>query len=324
MNPITYLENHIEKHPSAQLQDLLKLCYQAANGAEHLMNDAVRQYFDEEFAAVPPREGQLCEPIGDTVCRVHLDVWKQRGLPADWLYALFARSQWDKEDMTPWLDALQTLGYAVPSDYRQNPHPVHHSEVFRDAEHPAYRLVSRDQCRLIPILERMGRITAIDGRAASGKTTLASDLAAVTGASVIHMDDFFLPMQLRTPERLAQPGGNIDYDRFICEVLPYLGRDFSYRRFDCSRMALGEHRTVAAGRVIVEGSYSLHPKFGNYADLRVFSDVEKDEQMRRIRRRNPELADRFFAEWIPMEERYFSAFSIQKDAILVKNEHGQM
>lgn len=318
-----YIKQHIARHPSAQLQDLLKMCYQAVFGAEHLMNDAVRRYFDEEFAAVPPREGLLCEPISEAVCRVHLDVWKQRGLPADWLYALFARSQWAKGDMTPWLDALQSLGYDVPSEYRQAPHPVHHSEKFRDAEHPSYRLVSRDQCRLIPILEQMGQVTAIDGRAASGKSTLAADLAAVTGASVVHMDDFFLPLKLRTPERLAQAGGNIDYERFASEVLPHLGQKFSYRRFDCSRMALGEYRTVAAGRVIVEGSYSLHPKFGNYADLRVFSDVERDEQMRRIRRRDPELADRFFTEWIPMEERYFSAFSIQKDALLVKNEHGQ-
>lgn len=326
---LNYIKQHIARHPSAQLQDLLKMCYQAANGAEHLMNDAVQAYFYEEIAAVPPRKGELCEPISEQVCRVHLDVWKGRGLPAEWLYALFARSAWQRESIDSWLDAARRL---MPQEreaieaYRRDPHPVHHSEGYRAAERPAYRLVSRDLCRLLPILENMGQVTAIDGRAASGKSTLAADLAAVTGASVIHMDDFFLPMELRTPDRLSEPGGNIDYERFIREILPHLRapHPFTYQRFDCARMALGEYQTVEAGYRIVEGSYSCHPKFGRYADMTVFCDVSPDEQMRRIRRRNPDMADRFFNEWIPMEEKYFSAFSIPKGAVLVKNEYGRM
>ena len=37
------------------------------------------------------------------------------------------------------------------------------------------------------------KVIAIDGRCASGKTTLARELAERLGAGVIHMDDFFLP-----------------------------------------------------------------------------------------------------------------------------------
>ncbi len=321
MNPLDYLRGQMAAHPAICPQDLIKHCYQAANGAEHLMNASTRQYFDEEFAAVPPRDGLLCEAISDQVCRVYLDVWKGKGLPAEWLYALFSLSQWHKESIDPWLDALVCL---MPQekekieDYRRHPRPVHHSPTYRQAEAPAYRLVSHHMCRLIPILERMGMVTAIDGRAAAGKSTLAADLAAVTGASVIHMDDFFLPPHLRTPERLAQPGGNIDYDRFIQEVLPHLqdGQPFTYQRFDCSQMALGDHQTVAHGRRIVEGSYSHHPKFGNYADLTVFCDIDPDEQMRRIRRRNPQLADRFEQEWIPMEEAYIKHYGIKKGLVI--------
>lgn len=317
-----YLRGQMAAHPATGPQDLLKHCYQAANGAEHLMDDAVRAHFDEEFAAVSPREGELCEAISEQVCRVHLDVWKGRGLPADWLYALFARSTWRTESIDPWLDAALQL---MPQEkkrieaYRRAPHPVHHSPAYRAAERPAYRLVCRDMCRLIPILERMGQVTAIDGRAAAGKSTLAADLAAVTGASVIHMDDFFLPPELRTPERLAQPGGNVDYDRFAREVLPHLRspQAFAYPCFDCSRMALGEYRTVAPGLRIVEGAYSRHPKFGNYADLTVFCDVDPEEQMRRIRRRNPDLAGRFESEWIPMEEKYVLACGIAAHADLL-------
>ena len=41
-----------------QPQDVLKLCYQAAYGAEHLLTDlpAAKRYFEEEYAAVPPRQ----------------------------------------------------------------------------------------------------------------------------------------------------------------------------------------------------------------------------------------------------------------------------
>ena len=43
----------------------------------------------------------------------------------------------------------------------------------------------------------------------------------------------------------------------------------------------------------------------------VFLDVDPELQKQRILHRNGEaLAARFFSEWIPLEERYFSAFRI--------------
>lgn len=316
-----YLRGQMAAHPATCPQDLIKQCYQAAFGAEHLLTDreSAKQYFNEEWESVMPRKGQLVEVISDHVCRVHLDVWKDKGLPADWLFSLFCLSKPQQESLDEWLDAAEELtGKPIDKAYRNDPHPVHHSEEYRRAEKPSYRVVSRYLCRLIPILERMGQVTAIDGRAAAGKTTLANELSAVTGASVIHMDDFFLPMELRTAQRLGEIGGNIHYERFETEVLPFLRADapFTYQCFDCSRMALGESKKVDRGMRIVEGSYSHHPRFGEYADLTVFCDVEPEEQMRRIRRRNPELADRFENEWIPMEERYIEHFNIRKGLIV--------
>ncbi|MBS6367782.1 MAG: hypothetical protein KH420_10635, partial [Clostridiales bacterium] len=70
---------------------------------------------------------------------------------------------------------------------------------------------------------RQGPLTlAIDGRAAAGKTTLACQLQQHFGAAVIHMDDFFLPAELRTASRLQTPGGNVHYERFLQEVAPAL------------------------------------------------------------------------------------------------------
>ena len=79
-------------------------------------------------------------------------------------------------------------------------------------------------------------IVAIDGRCASGKTTLCSFIEQKTGYTVLHLDHFFLQPHQRTPQRLAQPGGNVDYERFWQQVMVPLrqGVSFSYRPYDCS------------------------------------------------------------------------------------------
>jgi len=69
---------------------------------------------------------------------------------------------------------------------------------------------------------------------------------------------------------------------------------------------------------IVEGAYSLHPEFGDYADLKVFFDISPAEQMKRIRKRNGEQKAQIFAErWIPMEEKYLRTFNIKAKADIV-------
>jgi uridine kinase len=161
-------------------------------------------------------------------------------------------------------------------------------------------------------------IIAIDGRAASGKTTLARRLADDLGAGIIHLDDFFLPPELRMPERLSQPGGNIHYERFTLEVLPFLrsGEAFSYRVFDCGAMDYRGERQVRESECrIVEGAYSHHPHFGAYAGLRIFADVTPKKQKERILKRNgPEALQVFIQQWIPMEEAYIRACKIQENA----------
>ena len=135
------------------------------------------------------------------------------------------------------------------------------------------------------------------------------------------MDDFFLPVKLRTRSRLAEPGGNIHYERFKTEVLPELKlkKTFAYQRFDCSKMQLGKMCDIAASRWrIVEGAYSLHPLFGDYADLKVFFDISPTEQIKRIRKRNGEkMAQIFIRRWIPMEEKYIETFNIKAKADII-------
>lgn len=157
-------------------------------------------------------------------------------------------------------------------------------------------------------------VIAIDGRCAAGKTTLAAHLQKQLDCPVVHMDHFFLRPGQRTPERLARPGENVDYERFLQEVAAPLkaGVSFSYRPYDCHKQELTRPVRIAPKRlVIVEGSYSCHPKLWELYDLRIFLSVEKEEQLTRIRERDGEAAAATFREkWIPMEEMYFSAYRI--------------
>lgn len=158
-------------------------------------------------------------------------------------------------------------------------------------------------------------VIAIDGGAAGGKTTLAARLARRFGADVLHMDDFFLQPNQRTAQRLCEPGGNVDYERFAREVLLPLcrGEEYLYRRYDCRTQTLGAgERKTPAHLTIVEGSYSLHPLLAAHYDLRVLLEVDPAMQSARILARNGEQQHRRFLEmWIPLENRYFEATDIR-------------
>ena len=175
--------------------------------------------------------------------------------------------------------------------------------------------------RIDDLLARKDRVTvAIDGSCASGKTTLAALLAANRDCNVFHMDDFFLRPQQRTAQRFAQPGGNVDYERFREEVLLPLqsGHPFSYRPFDCSTFTLAESRQVEPRKItIVEGTYSLHPYFADPYDLRIFLSASPALQRQRILERPAFVHQRFFEEWIPMENRYFSGLSVAENCDMV-------
>ncbi len=164
------------------------------------------------------------------------------------------------------------------------------------------------------------KIIAIDGRAAAGKSTLANALSEILYAPVIHMDDFFLPFDKRTVERLSEIGGNVDYERFNEEIIPRLrdGYPFSYKCFDCSTGTMNQDVFVDKSDIkIIEGSYSSHPEFGSYYDLLIFKDVAKDEQIRRLEKRNPDKLEDFINKWIVMENKYFAHYCIKEKADII-------
>lgn len=177
---------------------------------------------------------------------------------------------------------------------------------------------------LAPLVEKIGAlsatqdrvIAALDGRCASGKTTLARELGERYGWSVAHMDHFFPRPEQRTLERYARPGANVDHERFLEEVLLPLRRGERpvYRPFDCRTQRLLEPIPFEPGPVVlVEGSYACHPALWEYYDLRVFLTIERERQMERITAREGEERARAFREkWIPLEEKYFSAYEVER------------
>lgn len=157
-------------------------------------------------------------------------------------------------------------------------------------------------------------LVALDGRCAAGKTTLANRLAEQYGWGVIHLDDFFLQPAQRTSQRLAEPGGNLDRERLISEVLLPLTRHRPgvYRVFDCRTMGFAAvpRPLPAAPVVLLEGSYACHPDLRPLCGLHVFLTVDPGEQLRRLTARNPARLQDFRTRWIPMEEQYFRYFHI--------------
>ena len=159
------------------------------------------------------------------------------------------------------------------------------------------------------LLEKQENVViAIDGMCASGKTTLSKKLEEVFDANVIHCDDFYLPLNKRTEERLKEPGGNIDYERLKEEVINNLDKDFKYQVFSCKTMTYGkiidlQHKKVT----IIEGAF-----LDKYYDLSIFIEIEKTLQEHRILKRNgKEKIKDFNEKWIPLEDRYFKYYKIK-------------
>lgn len=346
------LQSHFARYPLMRLDDMVKLICQSEFAGGHMIGSPAEslQALEDECAALPPGcPAAPVEDIGGGLCRVHLGALESLGVRPATLCRLFvATANGARGSMARCVEKLKALrqccergalpfspaeadGWLLRMQGSACCPPLRHSEAYRGAYRPAYRVVKAAYAcfigvfaRIDALMERKKRLViAIDGCAASGKTTLAGLLAEVYGCAVLHMDHFFLPPHRKTPARLAAPGGNVDHERFAAEAFPGLksGAPFSYRPFDCRAGGYAKPVAIRPGPLsVVEGAYSLHPAFAGLYDLRLFMRTDAQTQAERIRRRSGDaMLARFTNEWIPLENAYFDAFHIASSCDMVLN-----
>ncbi|MDQ1481995.1 MAG: hypothetical protein QOF35_71 [Actinomycetota bacterium] len=150
------------------------------------------------------------------------------------------------------------------------------------------------------------RWVGIDGKGASGKTTLAAQLAvawreahpdALCGPAVIHVDDFARP-DLRGWDR----------DRFMAQVRDPLlaGRTARYLCWDFDTDSpVGWVEVEPGGPVIVEGVSSTDIRLAIPWDVTIWVDVPRELRLRRALARDGEvMRERWLTDWMPSEDDY--------------------
>ena len=217
MEFITCLREQMRLHPAMQPQDVFKLCYQAARGAEHLLSDVhrARAWFDREYAATPADAAlPLLEPISPGIARANIAAWKAAGLPPAWLFRMFihtARLPQGDDRLESYLtEAAALLTDAMPgwadslAAWRREGMPaIHHSEAYRAAERPAYRIVDGRFAGILPVLQRLSpavQILAVDDCGDPDKAAQAALLSVVLEAPIIHGGNAVPSPDLRMPE----------------------------------------------------------------------------------------------------------------------------
>ncbi|MBQ9329940.1 MAG: hypothetical protein IJ221_03035 [Oscillibacter sp.] len=332
------LTRHHLRYPRMEPQDWGKLAYQSEFGPAHfgLEEGAVRRALTQEWQAVEDAPPRPPEPIGNGLCRFHLTERSDIGDAAPLLTELFLRTAREHrgtmEGLAARLSALEELDVPGLSpwlvSYRAAGCPaVHHSDAYRAAYRPHYRLLREVYADCFPVLlavhrllrQKGGGVVAIDGRCGSGKTGLAALLEDLFPCRVFHMDDYYLPPADRAENWTELPAGNMDLDRFLAEVLlpAREGRAVMYRAYDCQHGALSAPETVPPRSLtVVEGSYSHHPRLAPYYDGTVFLTCGEAVRLDRLRRREGADIRAFQERWIPMEERYFRTYGIEERSAL--------
>jgi len=333
---------HLVKYPKMQTQDMVKLLYQSEFAGGHMIADEADSLLrlETECRSLPPvaADGAF-EDIGGGLCRLHLGALSALSLTPQTVNRLFVATA-NKVKGAPArfsgkLDEFlaccrsgelpfdMDITDAYVHDYRKKGcPPISHSDVYRAAYSPAYRVIKTSYGRYIDVFRHIDTLlegntavtVAIEGNSGAGKSTLSALLAEVYDCNVFHTDDFFLPPASKTASRLSEPGGNVDYERLHDEIITGLknGGPFSYRKYSCQSGSLSVPVRVAPKRLnIIEGVYSLHPALDMPYDLRLFIKAGVTVQKQRILERSgAALLRRFENEWIPLENRYFDVLNI--------------
>ena len=332
--------------PAMQPEDVIKFVFQALLGVGHLLSgrDQVTGYIAREMdgLAADPAEPML-ELLSPAWCRLNLRPAGAAHLRPQVIAGLMLTSGHDlpftRQDVYDCCSRIAQSGeYGLNRDTAldmilSEQWLPSHSASYREKYHPAYRVLSTDW---IPCMQAVRHIAekdaglkrlliTLDGPCASGKTTLARQLARVFQGEVVHTDDYVIPHAQKTPERLAVPGGNCDAERQAQQVvIPFKeGLPVRYRRYDCMSDALLPEEQLPDSRVLIlEGSYCNLPILREHADVCLFLDTPWDvRNARLLARESARSLQQFYDRWIPLENAYFDAYRLPDENHVVI--HGQ-
>ena len=154
---------HARRYPKMEPTDAVKLLYQSEFGGGHLIRDeaACLNRLRQEYAATPQNpEMSLWEDIGSGMVRIHLAALEGSGYSVEELGRAFlcsaAAHQGSMDAFREKLDVLKELTRQGQMPFspdalekyleeyeRTGFPPVSHSETYRNAYHPAYRVINK-------------------------------------------------------------------------------------------------------------------------------------------------------------------------------------
>ncbi len=254
---------HWARYPLMEPRDFAKLAYQSEFGPAHMAEgpDRVLAALLAERKEAGP-DPLPPEPIGNGLCRLHitqaLSTLSELPLIGRMFTRTVASAEGTASGLSEKLDRLAALPVPGLPDYleswrREGCPPVRHSEAFRKAYRPHYRVVRQDFAGYLPALvpiDRLSRehyaawlrlshsgaleggasprerglrpyLVAVDGRCGSGKTGFSGIVEQLIPCRmhVAHMDHFYLPPERRGERWKEVPAGNMDLERLRREIL---------------------------------------------------------------------------------------------------------
>lgn len=334
------LLKYYEKYPKCSISDFVKLVYQIHFGSGHFIKNYIDSFnrLENEITNLNPFcfDEDLYEYIGECFIRVNLRPYLKYRLSVEHLNESFIESSKQQANFNDFLESLSILKEFLLEnnfdfnivreffdEYQRLGYPaLHHSEVYKLYYQPSYRIIKSslitEEMRFYQLKQYLDRfpndklsIIALEGKCASGKTTISKLIEKEYKATIIHTDDFFDE---------ANEVIGINNDRIIKEILSTvkLGCELSYQKYNCTSKSFASYTVnKVSPLLILEGVYSGNKSLRPYYDGLIFLEIDEDQQMIRLNSRSKTLMNRFLCEWIPREKAYLERENIKSKANLI-------
>jgi uridine kinase len=166
--------------------------------------------------------------------------------------------------------------------------------------------------RIAALPPRLGScvLVAIDGRSCSGKTTLAADLEAALGATVVHLEYLYH----------GWDGLAAGVVTAVSDVLQPMSRDevAVVPQWDWYAGGWGAPVEVPVPRVLIlEGVGAASTSVREFASLTIWLEVPEEDRRARAQARDWDTFADHWDEWADQEDQLFSREGLPEQADLV-------